>query len=134
MISPKAAAIVFCALVAIVAAFQLALALGAPWGEYAMGGQFRGTYPPFMRFAAVIQMIQLAALCLIVLMRSGFILASWRPRWDWLAWAVVFFLAAGVVLNLITPSPKERLIWAPVAIVLFLCALRVATSARPAAR
>jgi hypothetical protein len=32
------------------------------------------------------------------------------------------------VLNLITPSGMERLIWAPVAVVLFLCALRVALS------
>ena len=35
-------------------------------------------------------------------------------------------LAVGVVLNLITPSPLERLIWAPVALVLFLTSLRVA--------
>jgi hypothetical protein len=115
-------------LAALVAAFQLALALGAPWGEYAMGGRFRGTYPPAMRVAAVAQMVQIGLLCAIVLMRAGFILKSWRQRWGWLAWTVVFFLAAGVVLNLITPSLMERLIWAPVAILLFLSSLRVALS------
>lgn len=35
-----------------VAAFQLALALGAPWGTYVMGGTFPGSFPPAMRAAA----------------------------------------------------------------------------------
>ena len=39
-------------------------------------------------------------------------------------------VAVSVVLNLITPSPIERMIWAPVAAGLFACALRVAL-ARP---
>lgn len=34
-------------------AFQLALALGAPWGEYAMGGRYPGRFPPGLRLAAV---------------------------------------------------------------------------------
>ena len=45
-----------------------------------------------------------------------------------MAWIVVGLLALGVVLNLITPSGMERLIWAPVTILMFLCALRVAAS------
>lgn len=128
MITTKAATFIFCGLAVGVAAFQLALALGAPWGEYAMGGRFRGTFPPAMRVAAVVQMLQIGLLCAIMLMRAGIILKSWRHRWGWLAWAVVVFLAAGVLLNLITPSPRERLIWAPVAILMFLSSLRVALS------
>ena len=46
----------------------------------------------------------------------------------WPAWLVTGLLAVGVVLNLITPSGMERLIWAPVAVLLFLFSLRVATS------
>ncbi len=126
MISARVAAGVFCGLAAIVAAFQLALALGAPWGAYAMGGRFPGTYPPAMRVAAIVQMLQLVLMALAVLIRAGLILPAWRPRWGWLAWPVTLVLAVGVVLNLITPSPPERLIWTPVATLMFLASLRIA--------
>jgi hypothetical protein len=38
----RTAAIVFSLFTAGVIAFQLALAAGAPWGEYAMGGAYPG--------------------------------------------------------------------------------------------
>lgn len=120
------AAKVFAGLTAVVVLFQLALAAGAPWGAYAMGGAFPGTYPPPMRVAAVVQAAILAGVAAIVLARAGVAFPLWRPHR--LAWIVVVLLAVGVVLNLITPSGMERLIWAPVAIVLFLSALRVALS------
>jgi hypothetical protein len=125
------AAKVFAGLTAVVILFQLALAAGAPWGAYAMGGAFPGTYPPAMRGAAVVQAAILAGVALIVLARAGVVFPSWRPRR--LAWVVVALLTVGVVLNLITPSGMERLIWAPVAVVLFLSALRVAAGS-PASR
>jgi hypothetical protein len=124
--SAALAARVFAALTAVVIAFQLALAAGAPWGRYAMGGAFPGTFPPAMRIAAVVQAGVLALLALVVLSRAGLVLPKWRATSRWLAWVIVALLAVGVVLNLITASPVERLVWAPVAIVLFLTGLRVA--------
>jgi hypothetical protein len=126
MPSAAGAARVFAGLTAVVILFQLALGAGAPWGAYAMGGAFPGTYPPPMRVAAVVQAAILAGVAAVVLARGGAAFPRWRPQR--LAWAVVALLAGGVVLNLITPSGMERLIWAPVAVVLFLCALRVALS------
>jgi len=126
--SAALAARVFAGLTGVVILFQLALAAGAPWGSYAMGGAFPGTYPPAMRVAALVQVVILGGVALIVLARAGLVLPGWRRAWRWLAWAVVGLLGVGVVLNLITPSGMERLIWAPVAIVLFLCGLRVALS------
>lgn len=126
MPSAAGAAKVFAVLTAVVILFQLALAAGAPWGEYAMGGAFPGTYPPVMRISAVVQAAILAGVAAIVLARAGVAFPGWRPRR--LAWAVVVLLAVGVVLNLVTPSGMERLIWAPVVVLLFLCALRVALS------
>lgn len=128
MIGAPLAAKVFAGLTAVVVVFQLALALGAPWGEYATGGAFPGTYPPAMRIAALVQIPILAGVAAIVLARAGVMLPRLRPASRWLAWVVVVLLAVGVVLNLITPSGTERLIWAPVAVLLFLCALRVALS------
>ena len=128
MPSPRIAALVFIALTAVVCAFQLALAAGAPWGEYAMGGAFPGAYPPAMRIAAVAQVVLLGVVALVVASRAGLVLPTLRPVSRWLVWALVALMAASVVMNLITPSGMERAIWAPVATVLFLCALWVARS------
>ena len=123
---PRPAALLFAALTGFVIAFQLALALGAPWGAAAMGGAFPGVYPPPMRIAAVVQALVLALIAAVVLSRAGVTLPAWRVAARWLVWIVVAFLALGIVLNLITPSGIERLVWVPVASVLFAAALRVA--------
>jgi hypothetical protein len=128
LITSRGAAWVFCALTGLVCLFQLALALGAPWGAYAMGGAFPGAFPPAMRIAAVVQAVVLAGVALVVLSRAGLALARWGRTARWLIWVVVALLGVSVVLNLITPSGGERMIWAPVVIVLFACALRVALS------
>ncbi len=39
---------------------------------------------------------------------------------------VVAYTLVGVVLNAVTPSPRERLLWLPVACLLAVCALVVA--------
>lgn len=126
MIGPRHAALIFAGLTALVCLFQLALAMGAPWGEYAMGGAFPGVYPPIMRVSALVQIVLLALVALVVLSRAGVLLPSWAKASRWLMWIIAAFTGVGVVLNLITPSGGERLIWAPVAVVLFLSALRVA--------
>jgi len=51
----KIAAILYVVVSIGVIAFQIALAAGAPWGAYAMGGAFPGQLPPAMRVTALIQ-------------------------------------------------------------------------------
>ncbi|MFC3069761.1 hypothetical protein [Phenylobacterium soli] len=126
--SPRVTAKLFAGLTAVVVAFQLALALGAPWGALAMGGSVPGVYPPVMRIIALLQAAILASLALVVLCRAGVVLRSWRAASRWLAWGVVALLAGASILNLITPSAAERAIWAPVAVALFIASLRVALS------
>ena len=121
------AAIIYSILTALVVAFQLALALGAPWGAYAMGGANPGQLPPSLRVAAVIQALILALLACIVLARAGLLLPRWAKRSHRLVWVAVAIAAVSSVLNLITPSAGERLIWAPVALVLLISSLVVAT-------
>lgn len=128
MPSARLAALVFAGLIGVVSAFQMALALGAPWGAYAMGGAFPGVMPAPMRLAALVQIGVLSAVALVVLSRAGLVLPAWRWTSRWLAWGIVALLGISVILNLITPSPMERLIWAPVAAALFATALRVALS------
>jgi hypothetical protein len=42
----RAAALLYASASALEMAFQVALAFGAPWGAYAMGGQVTGALPP----------------------------------------------------------------------------------------
>ena len=124
----EAAAVVFAIAVAGTIAFQIGLALGAPWGAYAMGGKFQGRYPPNMRVAAVGQALLLALAGLIVLSSAGLVLPSVAQAFPWLIWLVVAFSAVSVVLNAITPSAGERRIWVPVATVMLVSSLAVAIS------
>jgi hypothetical protein len=125
----KKIAAIFYAIVSLgVIAFQIALAAGAPWGAYAMGGAFPGQFPAALRFTALIQAALLTGMALIVLARAGLILPGWWRASRWLIWFVVGFAALSLFLNLITPSAGERAIWAPVAFVLLLSCAVVAFS------
>ena len=128
MRDPAYAAYLFSILIAFVVAFQLALALGAPWGELAMGGKFPGRLPLRMRIAALVQMVVLLFIALIVLTRAGVILDEFLSLSKSVIWSVVVFSLIGAILNTITPSKKERMLWAPVTILLLICATYVAVS------
>lgn len=119
------AAIIFAVGVAGAIAFQLALALGAPWGAYAMGGKFPGRFPPAMRVGAVVQSVILALLAAVVLVRAGLVFEpSVAPAW--LMWVVVAFSVVSLVLNAITSSARERRLWLPVTVVMVASSLVVA--------
>jgi hypothetical protein len=123
------AAVVFAAVTVCVIAFQIALAVGAPWGAYAMGGAFPGRYPPRLRVAAVVQAIVLALVAVVVLSAAGRVLPELADAFPWLVWVVVVLTALGVVLNAISRSAGERRIWVPVTLVLLVASLTVALTA-----
>ena len=110
------------------AAFQLALAAGAPWGDASMGGRFPGKYPPSMRFAAIGFALVIVGLAAVVACRAGLAFASWYDTSRWLIWVVVAYSAIGLVMNLATPSKLERAIWAPVTLLMLATSLVVALS------
>ncbi len=124
-----AAAIAFAIAAAAVIGFQVALALGVPWGSYAMGGAFPGKFPPRMRVAALVQAVLLAGTVAILLSRAGLVLSAWSGVVGWLIWGVVAIAAAAVVLNAITPSAGERRLWVPVAVLMLVSSLVVALTA-----
>ena len=111
-----------------VVVFQIALAAGAPWGAYAMGGAFPGQFPPALRIAAMIQALILAGMAAVIMARAGLILPRWSRASRWLAWVVVAFAAVSLILNLITPSAGERALWAPTALLLLISSAVVAFS------
>ena len=83
------AALVFAIAAIGVIAFQLALALGAPWGRYAMGGAFPGRFPPKMRVAAVVQAVLIALLAIAVLSCAGLVVPELAVAYPWLIWVAV---------------------------------------------
>lgn len=122
------AAITFAAVTMVVIAFQIALALGAAWGAYAMGGVYPGQFPTELRIAAVVQALILVGLAMAVLARAGVVLPTWARASRWLVWVAVAFSTISLVLNTITSSAKERAIWAPVALIMMISSVTVAIS------
>ncbi len=122
------AAYCFGFLTAVTVLFQLALALGAPWGEMAMGGRYPGKMPLRMRIAALIQILLLILIAAIVFIRAELIFENYYLLSEKLIWLIVAFCGLGAILNTITPSKKERRLWAPVAIVLLICSVVIALS------
>ncbi len=123
---PKIAAWLYTIVAAGLILFQLALAAGAPWGEFAMGGTFPGQFPPTMRVAAVLQAAVIVGMVTVVLARAGISFTGWVRRTRWLIWVVVGYGAIGLILNLITPSTGERALWVPVALVMLVSSVIVA--------
>lgn len=122
----EVAASVFALCTIVVILFQIALAAGAPWGEFAMGGRFPGKLPSAMRIAALVQVVVLAFITFIVLARAGIAGSEFYELSVKAIWAVVGFSLLATVLNLITPSKRERMIWAPVAILMLVTSVIVA--------
>ena len=122
------AAQIFALLIFVVVLFQLALMLGAPWGNVAMGGRFPGKIPPVMRIAALIQGLVLGVIGFIVLIRGQVLNSNLYEITEIAIWVVVTLMGLSLVMNLVTPSRWERIIWAPVVVVLFTCSVVVALS------
>ena len=111
------AALVAVGLLAVVAVFQAALALGAPWGVAAWGGRNPGVLPRNLRIASGIAAVVIYPLLIaVVLAAAGIIQASWLP-FDpaILIWIIAGLLAIGAVMNFASRSAPER-IWGPVAL------------------
>lgn len=124
-----AAALVFAALAAGVVAFQLALALGAPWGAYAMGGTYPGRFPTRLRVAAVVQGVIIGGLAVAILSSAGLLLPDLATAVPWLPWVAVAVSAVAVVLNALSRSPGERRIWVPVTVAMLASSLVVVVRA-----
>lgn len=128
----RVVAIVALVLFALLIVFQLALALGAPWGRAAYGGQNTGVLPLQFRVASAVAVVVWAAIALVIARRAG--LPVWAPLpVSWLpvvVWIVVGLLVIAVVMNAITPSGLERAIWLPFTLLLLASTLTVAITAR----
>ena len=121
------AGIVAVVLLVVIAVFQAALALGAPWGEAAWGGQNPGVLPRNLRIASGIAAVVIYPLIiLLVLAGAGLIDDGWVPvDITIVMWILAVLLTVGAVMNAISRSPRERL-WAPVALIVAICCALIA--------
>ncbi|MFC5928820.1 hypothetical protein [Cryobacterium melibiosiphilum] len=111
--------------------FQIALAVGAPWGRAAYGG---ATERPTarMRVSSAVASVIWALIAVVTLNRGGHRVPSVVPgrAVPVVMWIAVGLLAVGSVLNVITPSRLERMIWAPVTLVLLVSTTATELAAR----
>jgi hypothetical protein len=110
-------------LLAALSAFQVALALGAPLGHYAWGGQHR-VLPARLRLGSLFSVVTYVLIAVVVLARVG-VLATELPDGFLRAatWVLAAYFLVGIGLNAASRSRGERLVMTPVVTV--LCALTV---------
>jgi hypothetical protein len=113
-------------LVAVVAVFQLALALGAPLGKAAWGGRSEGVLPTRLRIASGLAAIVIYPLiALYVLASADLIDLEWLPTAATGMWVLTGFFTLGTLANLASRSKVER-VWAPVSLAIAVCCSIVA--------
>ena len=106
----------------LVCLFQIALIFGAPWGEFTMGGQTKGKLPIQGRVTAGISILVLILMAQGLLAKYGTGLISGWPSAliTVLVWLTFAYAVLGFIMNWLTRSKKERMVWGPVATILLV--------------
>ncbi len=102
---------------AVLAVFQAALALGAPLGHFAWGGQHR-ILPPRLRLGSVLSIVVYALIVTVAWDRVRAIDVFPPPVAEIAMWVVFAFFVLGAGVNAISRSRSERLTMVPVTLVL----------------
>ncbi|MGN7312084.1 hypothetical protein ACTHQ4_13410 [Alkalicoccobacillus gibsonii] len=111
----------------LVSIFQVLLAFGFPFGEYAMGGYHR-ILPNKLRIMSVLNGIILLLMGMVFLMKAEILDApSFLPT-KVLVWVFTGFLALNTVGNLASQSKKERIVMTPLSGLMFVMCLIIALS------
>ena len=125
-------AVVLAAGLSIVAAFQAALTLGAPFGAAAMGGTNPGSLPYGLRSVTGIATLVWLLAALVVLARGGRALVAVPPAVARAGtWVLVGLLGLGTLMNFASSSPWERFGWGPFTLTMFGLCLALARSGPP---
>jgi hypothetical protein len=109
------------------AAFQIALAAGAPLGSLAWGGKHR-VLPTGLRIGSAVSVLLYALFAWIIVAaaasidRFGDYIEPEHPG----IWVLTAYFGLGVVVNLVSRSRPERFVMTPVAAVLSVCCLVIA--------
>lgn len=108
------------------ALFQLALALGQPWGFLAYGGRHKTTLPNNLRWASVVAIVVFLVGMYAIL---GFIEIIPDGGWETIfLWILTGFLGLNTLGNLASESKHERMIMTPISALLVILQLRLLLS------
>jgi hypothetical protein len=134
MDATQTAALAASVLIGGVAAFQLALAVGAPYGDAVFGGKApteAGVLTGPFRVLAVGQAIILVLLGWILLARTGLvgIPGLGTGALTWITWGILAFLVLNTLANFTAPHPIERWVMGSVTLVLSALTLFIALNA-----
>lgn len=117
----EAAAWIAVILMAVVAAFQIGLAAGAPWGRAAWGGRDGRVLTQKLRIASGIAGLFIYPTIIVwVASVSGLIGGGPKPAGRVSIWVFAGLFLLGAIMNAASRSPVERL-WAPVSLVISIC-------------
>jgi len=126
------AATVATVLMGALAAFELALAAGVPWGKAAWGGA-DAELATGLRIASVVAAVIYGLAALIILRRAGY--GVWTPippRWvPGVVWGIAVYSVLGTLLNAVSRSALERAVMTPVALSLAVLCATVAAWSEP---
>lgn len=121
-------ATVLAASLLIVAGFQAALTLGAPFGAAAMGGTNPGKLPDAVRLVTGFATLAWFLAAMVVLARGGRASVPVPPAVRVATWVLVVLLGLGTVMNFASSSPWERFGWGPFTLIMFGLCLILARS------
>lgn len=113
-------------LFALLAGFQLALAIGAPWGSLAWGGSHTGRLPAKLRIASLVSALLFGVFAWWALERAGVSDVLPEPLGAVAGWVLFGVLVLSLLGNLASRSRLEKRVMAPVAAVLAVLALLLA--------
>lgn len=122
------ALVVLLVLMAALAVFQVALALGAPLGRFAWGGQHR-VLPARLRVGSLVSIVIYALIALVALERARVMDLLPGTVIETVAmWVIATYFVLGIVMNGISRSKPERYTMTPVVIVLAAVSIILALS------
>ena len=119
------AAIALVVMLSLLAVFQLALALGAPLGRFAWGGQHR-VLPGKLRIGSLVSIVVYAIIAVLALDRVGLIEVVPDVVSTVGMWVVFAYFVLGIPVNAISRSKPERYAMTPVVTILAVLSLLVA--------
>ena len=114
-------AVIGAILLFVAAVFEVLLIAGLPLGEFTMGGRYK-VLPPMMRVAGAFSLLT-QVFAALILLQGAVIMIMWFSVNVTRIICYVFggFFAVNTVMNLISPSKKEKFVMTPLAAIEAVC-------------
>ena len=91
----------------IISIIQIALAFGAPWGEVAWGGKYKGVLPKNLRIMSGLT-LPIFVFGILSVLDQGQITSIFPNISKIVIWIFAVYLTLNTVLNILSPSKYER--------------------------